>query len=889
MNMMRFFQLSSLFLISIAGTSHSYQTEFFLPYSETEDVDFSISRNDGCFQWSTDAVDIVSLSPLHMNYNKQCGNVLEFKVLAKAADPDKETIFKIFAENIDENIEPDVSSIFEYTIHVGKVARLEIMGLKTKLKISDPPVPYGVSGFDAEENEFDTLDGLQVKWFIGSEREVLEFNRRLENHVATTYISPKAAGKASIIAVLEDPNYSTLLPAVLELKVLSPLKVEPDGAFLLPGGEVEFKLFEEVASEEGGLYFKEVSVLGENPVYTFEIKDESVASLEKSTSLVTALKEEEDETTLLVKNREGEIIKQIPIRITIADSMSISAYPTPGKIQLLHGEEYEIKVEIFDKNKRPIHPSKNILCKTSYPGQFKVVELSENGLWARVFAVSTGRGRVKAHLRSVLTPSDEEIEITPHLRANVDFEVYSRIKVSPSITVLPWDDEVKPEYDMRFKITGGSKLYEYSVDDEEMGESLGNGMFRTRGLKAGSFNVRASMVNNEEIYGESEVHCLPPEDLVMDNHPSEIHMDSFIRIPIYMRTSIPGSEDRVAFNDCSDLPFKLQMTNAADFQFDKKDSRGSARVGGSCASIYVTCTNPGASSDIAVSYTNPITKKEFRDEGTFQCYKSLSIKSPIKSKVDSNLLMHLAIGSSSKAVLRDGPRPWFKEPSTFFRQVEIEDPDVIRVRRISKEDDYEENNYDVTCLAEGDTSFVIMMGNKASEENVIPSKESREIFVHCTAPKKLSMIVRNSESKDKVPSDSSSGKILMNSAKSIRLSLVVKDVEGNTYEGLNSVKFDIQISDKNLLKTKTERFNLPQFEAATVGKPYVDLEGQNLTGDVNVEVSIAGYDEDVFKSIGSELPKHEEEVDEELEDFEEYMDSVDIRLLSEEDLKKLVP
>jgi hypothetical protein len=54
--------------------------------------------------------------------------------------------------------------VVEYTIHMRPVSRMEVLGLKTELTAGSDPVPFGVAGYDAEDNEFDTLDGLQIGW-----------------------------------------------------------------------------------------------------------------------------------------------------------------------------------------------------------------------------------------------------------------------------------------------------------------------------------------------------------------------------------------------------------------------------------------------------------------------------------------------------------------------------------------------------------------------------------------------------------------------------------------------------------------------------------------------------------------------------------------------------
>ena len=54
----------------------------------------------------------------------------------------------------------------EYTIKVRPVHQLEVLGLKTELVAGADPTPFGVAGYDSEENEFDTLDGLQLNWYV---------------------------------------------------------------------------------------------------------------------------------------------------------------------------------------------------------------------------------------------------------------------------------------------------------------------------------------------------------------------------------------------------------------------------------------------------------------------------------------------------------------------------------------------------------------------------------------------------------------------------------------------------------------------------------------------------------------------------------------------------
>ena len=62
----------------------SLQTEFYLPYSVSEDVDFSLSRPEGfgCYRWKVadKYSDLVRLQPHITNYEMMCGNTLIFQI-----------------------------------------------------------------------------------------------------------------------------------------------------------------------------------------------------------------------------------------------------------------------------------------------------------------------------------------------------------------------------------------------------------------------------------------------------------------------------------------------------------------------------------------------------------------------------------------------------------------------------------------------------------------------------------------------------------------------------------------------------------------------------------------------------------------------------------------
>ena len=44
------------------------------------------------------------------------------------------------------------------------LARLEVPLLRRELNVGEDPQPFGIVGYDDEDEEFDTLDGIQLSW-----------------------------------------------------------------------------------------------------------------------------------------------------------------------------------------------------------------------------------------------------------------------------------------------------------------------------------------------------------------------------------------------------------------------------------------------------------------------------------------------------------------------------------------------------------------------------------------------------------------------------------------------------------------------------------------------------------------------------------------------------
>lgn len=115
----------------------------------------------------------------------------------------------------------------------------------------------------------------------------------------------------------------------------------------------------------------------------------------------------------------------------------------------------------------------------------------------------------------MLTPDDEELEIVPHVKGSTDFEVYEKVEMKPEVTILPWDENTKPNYTLSYKVEGGGQVYAWKVDNEEMANVDSEGTVRTSGTTQGSFKVRSYMPKSEANFDESQVIVIIMRNFLM--------------------------------------------------------------------------------------------------------------------------------------------------------------------------------------------------------------------------------------------------------------------------------------------------------------------------------------------------------------------------------------
>jgi len=918
------FVICLLFGVILADDAlEDVQTEFYLPYSATEDVDFSLSKPSGfgCYQWSTDEEEVVALQPILIDYDNMCGSRLEFKIIKNNGKPNID--FKITAENVDMSSgydNPDVPMLVEFTIHVRPLAKLEVLGLKTELTAGSDPVPFGVAGYDAEENEFDTLDGLQITWYIGSKREIADFeNFRTMGPIVK--VKPIGTGAGAVIAIVTDKNYEKVQPAFMEFSVKANLLIEPDGAFLLEGATAKLQLFEQsgILDKEGNPTKVEIETTGKEPDFTFDIKEPEYVTLDPTTNVMTAV--QQGETTVFVKNSEGEIVKGMPIRVDKANKIKIVAEPSSKSNQLIKGNDYTIKINIFTKEDRPIYPSENILCKTTFPRNLEVKEISENGLEAKVTAKANGLGKVKANLRSVLDSEDEELEIIPHIKGSTDFEIYDQVVIKPTFTVLPWDDNVKPNYTLTYKAEGGGQTYTWTSDlseavtlgkmkpgpKEAMVSNDNAGVFHTTASGAVSFKVRATTANSETNFDEAQVHILPATHIELDSNSEEFSTTGIFRGNVKFYTLMPKTNEKVMFTDCSNIPYEVKLSDPENFYVEDRSRQGAVGIN-HCAHFNIKAKKSGLTCKVTVSYLEPSSGRTLRSHLNVASYKALGVVHPYKEKAEYRHTMLLPIGSTGKIIFQGGPQPWPQKQVAHSKHIQVEDGTIAKITEQKIEHDsttdyIDEHIYDVTCLAEGTTEVAFNIGNSKTGSEHKTAAEEKLVDIECGMPAKLMFKYNHVDEESKIVVNRKTNRVVANKDKDLKLTFTLKDKKGKTFTSVDSLNIETKVSDDSLLTPETTYAINPTIKVSSFGsvstRPEHVLKVKGSKGDVDVKFKLAGYNEEVLAKAGitnpPALPKvidDDEDMDyEDEEDFSMHghalIDELELHLASGEDIEKM--
>jgi len=391
----------------------------------------------------------------------------------------------------------------------------------------------------------------------------------------------------------------------------------------------------------------------------------------------------------------------------------------------------------------------------------------------------------------------------------------------------------------------------------------------------------------------------------------EVSTEGLLNVQVAMTTLLPDTADEVIFTDCAKIPYEIKLSDEVNFKVDSRaEFRQQGHSGSGCTHFMVKALQPGASTDVTLTFFEESTGRALSTEATFYSFSNLKSLYPRPDRHSRpQIRLQLSVGTTSSVILQGGPLPWAEEPETFYTNVDVMDDKVISVVRDDDKsksvktrrghNEYSDTHFfQVTCLALGESEFTYTVGNTESDTNELPAVDSAEVLVKCSQPSKITLFV---QSDNMVMTDD---EVLVDNSQEFELVLTVKDDAGKTFDNVDSLSFGVSLSDAALAKQKEPEFVTPavaQGGSSGSNKPYKTFVPQGKSGDLELEVKLSGYQQQVLDKAGikspPELPKiiADDNEDDENEDVYEHqhhhslVEIVQIKLVSPEEIQKRKP
>ena len=313
------------------------------------------------------------------------------------------------------------------------------------------------------------------------------------------------------------------------------------------------------------------------------------------------------------------------------------------------GHQYQIQVEIYDKDSNRIHPSDNLVIELEleHPAYLDIKESLANGTLHAVIPRQAGQTTVTALLHGVRVNGVLQRLAGPPITATATLDIYEAVVVLPAFTALPWDPVAGTAYPQQFDVRGGLSPFSWSVDNASLVAGLTQtGVASLQTSTLGRASVTAAMTRSAHNRGSAEVFVLPADRLKILDSELEFEVGTELILPL----GLYYGQGRELFSRCHLLPYRLQMANN-DLQVFQSAVVATASEAAGCASLKMTAgkvSHTRVSAELRLPPTAVSSSKSvvLTDEVTVAAFLPLTPLSPATGETV------LAVESS-----RQGDRP----------------------------------------------------------------------------------------------------------------------------------------------------------------------------------------------------------------------------------------
>ena len=598
--------------------------------------------------------------------------------------------------------------------------------------------------------------------------------------------------------------------------------------------------------------------------YYLDVSDPKIATLDPSSSTVTAVKE--GTTSIVLKDRNikpGIGLRQPTAEVNVMKPsyMSFHVEPgTPGKEWIFQEKtQYIISLSVYDTQHHKMYPSANLVLKVVFPPKFFSVDFSTgNGTYHVVTALQPGSSVIKATLEGASKPDGSVVKLLPKpLTAEQEVNIYPELLVTPVSVFLPWDQTIKPIYSLKPVASGGTGSYRWDSSNTGLvgvnhatGKESAKPRVMTKGRGLSKLTVRDA--SSHVFVKQIPVEVTDVIDIQAIPGISETPLGSsvFVQLALFGKSEDESFTEPRLFDECSQVPLEVDIVEKTRFTYNEAPKGDVFVDKRACRALEFHCTGVGHSR-IWINYQSPNGLVNINTTAVISCFLPLTIVHPGKEGL-------IALGTSLEVTFEGGPRKWPLNNEGHYSTLNAADTRVFNIKPILDPYRYKKDLhvFRVSCQELGESTLNLRVGNLASATLPNPAILEEHVKITCANPVALS--IRPKMKKDEncplIHSRPSLSKLPVSNSNPIELEINAKDVSGRDFLNITSIKILWDLSDNIIARLPSHRDFKEEFNG--VGgfrkwlRNYQVVNPNKKEGEVVVTAKAVSYRADVLSAEG---------------------------------------
>ncbi|KAJ4729295.1 nuclear pore complex protein [Melia azedarach] len=559
----------------LSSGPHIADVNILLPPKMTNPVEYRLQGSDGCFKWSWDHHDILSVLPEY-NSSNHCSTSARLRSISHYSGR-KETA--VYATDVYSGI------VIRCKVFIDNFSRIQIFHNSIKLDL-DGLATLRVRAFDSEDNVFSSLVGLQFMWQLMPENDGLphylvhvplkdsplsdcgglcgdlDIQIKLENSGVFSdlfVVKGVGIGHEKVSVNLVEPEFGHMADNIL-LTVAEAMSLEPPSpVFVLVGAALQYSL-----KVIRGNILQVVTLPSLH--HHWSVSNPSIAQVDSMMGLTRAMSL--GETAVIVEDtRVAGHIQVSSLYVVLPDTLylyisplSISGDPVEGinpipsvsRWYVVSGYQYLIQMKVFSQEPGSqeiyITESDDIKLFDNQSEYWRTFTVSDDSMlkhgWrnSRILkATSQGLGKLAASLTYFSGHRDtkEVLKVVQEIMVcdQVKFSLDQSYGKSGSI-LLPWVPGIYQEVEL--KAIGGcakaSSDYKWFSSDMGTVSITASGVVQAK--KPGKATVKVVSIFDSFNYDEVVIEVSIPSSMVMlRNFPVETVVGSHLQAAVTMKAS----------------------------------------------------------------------------------------------------------------------------------------------------------------------------------------------------------------------------------------------------------------------------------------------------------------------------------------------------------------